>query len=129
MDEFVFFLDFRLNLGHGIPDLLTEKLDFAYGFFWTMHLSAIASACLNIDVDQGRDCVLFVSSRRTICKAIWADATGASTLTRTLRQGRFQQLLARAQDGNATEFSKQELLEFLDGADIQRQKRGFFTKA
>lgn len=36
MDEFVFFLDFRLNLSHGIPDLLTEKLDFAYGFFWTM---------------------------------------------------------------------------------------------
>ncbi len=92
-------------------------------------LSAIASACLNIDVDQGRDCVLFVSSRRTICKAIWADAAGVSMLTRTLRQGRFQQLLARAQDGNATECSKQELLEFLDGANIQRQKKGFFIKA
>ncbi len=92
-------------------------------------LSAIASACLNIDVSQGRDCVVFISSRRTICKAIWADAAGVSTLTRSLRQGRFQRLLARAQDGNAAEVSKQELLEFLDGADIQRQKRGFFIKA
>ncbi len=92
-------------------------------------LSAIASACLNIDVGQGRDCVAFVSSRRTICKAIWADATGASMLTRTLRSGHFQQLLARAQDGNAAEVSKQELLEFFNGADIQRRKKGFFIKA
>ena len=44
MDEFVFFLDFRLNLGHGIPDLLTEKLDFAYGFFWTMHDSEMSGS-------------------------------------------------------------------------------------
>ena len=41
-------------------------------------LSAIASSCLQLDISEGKDCVVFVSARRTLCKAIWADAVGAS---------------------------------------------------
>ena len=85
-------------------------------------LSVIAAACLGIDIDQKRDCVVFVSSRRTICKAIWSDEAGASLLTRTLRRGRFQQLLARAQEDKAAGVDKRELLDFLDGATV-RPKR------
>ncbi len=92
-------------------------------------LSVIASACLGIDIDQGRDCVVFVSSRRAICKAIWSDETGASMLTRTLRSGRFQQRLAQAQGNYAANITKQELLDFLDGASIQREKTGFLAKS
>ncbi len=88
-------------------------------------LNVIATACLGIDIDQGHDCVVFVSSRRTICKAIWADETGATLLTRTLRRGRFQHLLNRVQGDNAAEITKQELLDFLDGASVQRKIRDF----
>jgi len=43
-------------------------------------------------------------------------------LTRTLRRGRFQQLLARAQEDKAAGVDKRELLDFLDGATV-RPKR------
>lgn len=90
-------------------------------------LSAIASSCLELDVAEGKDCVVFVSARRTLCKAIWADAAGASMLTRHLRSGRFQRFLARADEGAMTTLSRKELLEFLDGATIQRPRSGFFN--
>ena len=44
-------------------------------------LSAIASSCLQLDISEGKDCVVFVSARRTLCKAIWADAVGASMVS------------------------------------------------
>ena len=115
----------KLDLSDYQVHLVLCPVDMRSGY---RSLNAIASACLNIDVDQGRDCVVFMSSRGTVCKAIWSDAAGAATLVHTLRQGRFQRLLARAQDGNSVEISKQELQDFLDGAPIQRQKRGFFAK-
>ena len=77
MDEFVVFLDFRLNLGHGIPDLLTEKLDFAYGFFWTMHLSNrldSGEVSLNLVLDaRGQPALVLavntvVKARRTMAR-------------------------------------------------------------
>lgn len=91
-------------------------------------LSAIASTCLRLNVADGKDCVVFVSARRNRCKAIWCDAAGASMLTRSLRKGRFQQLLARAGDGGTMALSRKELLEFLDGASIQRPRFGFLSK-
>ena len=33
-------------------------------------LSAIASSCLQLDIAEGKDCVVFVSAGRTLCKAI-----------------------------------------------------------
>lgn len=90
-------------------------------------LSAIASSCLQLDVAEGKDCVVFVSARRTLCKAIWADAAGASMLARHLRSGRFQRLLARADEDAMTTLSRAELLEFLDGAPIQRPRSGYFN--
>lgn len=85
-------------------------------------LSTIALACLDIDVAAGRDCVVFVSSRRTICKAIWADEAGGSILTRRLRQGRFQKLLARIGDGGTEIVDTQELLTFLDGGNLLQER-------
>lgn len=112
----------NLDLGNYKIHLAFCPVDMRCGY---RSLSVIASACLGIDIDQGRDCVVFVSSRRAICKAIWSDETGASMLTRTLRRGRFQHLLAQAQGDNAAKVTKRELLDFLDGTSIQQKKRGF----
>lgn len=88
-------------------------------------LSLIAETCLGIDVGQGRDCVVFMSSQRTICKAIWSDEKGHSLLTRRLTSGRFAKLLARAADSDALPITVAELMTFLDGESLQSVRSGF----
>ena len=88
-------------------------------------LSLIAEACLGIDVSRGNDCVVFISSRRTICKIIWSDEKGHSLLTRRLSAGRFAKLLARVDDGDALPITVSELMSFLDGETLQVVRSGF----
>jgi hypothetical protein len=91
-------------------------------------LSAVASACLGIDVSRGKDLVVFMSLHRTICKAIWADDRGTCLLTRSLHAGRFQKLLARVGDAGSLRLSKAELFSLLDGEDVQTQRIGIMSK-
>ena len=74
---------------------------------------------LSVNVLEGRDCVIFVSKSRSLCKAIWSDDTGAMLLTRQLKNGRFAKLVARAQEGTSLLVSPQELEEFFSGKAIQ----------
>lgn len=83
-------------------------------------LNTLADIALGIDVQQGRDCVIFVSKSRGVCKAIWCDDTGSMLLSRTLTHGRFAKILARAQDGSSLRISTDEIRLFFSGQAIQR---------
>ncbi len=108
----------KLDLSTYRISLVICPVDMRRGFH---SLSALALSLLNVDVGLGRDCVVFVSSRRTVCKVIWADAHGAAMLTRSLRQGRFSQLLD--QSLLTREIALNELMKFLDGGDIWRREK------
>lgn len=105
--------DYRLHL-------VFCPMDMRRGF---RSLSALADVALSVNVWECRDCVIFVSKSRSICKAIWCDATGSMLLTRQLKSGRFAQLVARAQDGAALLATSEEINEFFSGHTIQRVPR------
>lgn len=67
--------------------LIFAPTDMRSGF---SKLNAMAKLCANIDVEQRRDCVVFVSRSRYIAKIIWADEKGICMLTRKLHEGSFQ---------------------------------------
>ena len=108
----------RLDLSAYRISLVICPVDMRRGF---RSLSALAMSLLNIDVSQCRDCVVFGSSRRTVCKTIWADAHGAAMLSRSLNQGRFNQLLEQSELRH--KISLNELMNFLDGGSIWRGEK------
>lgn len=85
-------------------------------------LSAKAAAFLNIDVNQGKDLVVFISKTGKICKVIGADKKGTYVLSRRLHEGSFQRLAARVQGSGAEPLNIQELEMYLDGEKIQEKR-------
>lgn len=59
--------------------LVVSPVDLRSGY---LSLSAIARAALDIDVESGKEIVVFISRRRTSCKVIWCDERGSATLVR-----------------------------------------------
>lgn len=90
-------------------------------------LSLVAMAALDIDVDKGNDVVIFVSKNRELCKILWSDAKGVSTLVRRLRRGRFEQFLARAGEVSTHVFSAEDLNDFIDGIRIMVKPRALLA--
>ncbi len=102
--------------------LIFAPADMRSGF---SKLSAMAKLCANIDVEQRRDCVVFVSRSRYIAKIIWVDDKGCTMLTRKLHEGSFQQLVARIDEGEEMTLTKELLMKYLDGEDIQSKRTDF----
>ena len=113
----------KINLANYRLHLVLCPIDMRRGF---QSLSALADMALSVNVLEGRDCVIFVSKSRSLCKAIWSDDTGAMLLTRQLKNGRFAKLVARAQEGTSLLVSPQELEEFFSGEAIQHTPRSIF---
>lgn len=82
-------------------------------------LSLLAAALFDIDVDAGKDFVVFISKRKKIVKMIWSDDRGSSMLTRRLHLGRFERFVAQSQQ-QQRQFSYDDLLAFLDGEPVGR---------
>lgn len=112
----------KLDLNQYKIHLVLYPADMRQGF---RGLSLIAEACLGIDVGKGTDCVVFVSSRRQMCKAIWCDDKGCVVLGRSLMSGRFAKFLARCQESDAPVISTDELMTFLDGGSLQVERTNF----
>lgn len=110
----------KLTLANRKVTLVLCPIDMRSGF---SKLSLISHQFLNIDVTRGEDCVVFVNKSRAMVKVIFADTKGTVMLTRKLHQGRFQQLLTRA-EGAATEpLTVNELERYLDGEAIQVKRQ------
>ena len=105
----------KLDLSEYRISLIVCPVDMRRGF---RSLSILAQALINVDVAGGRDCVVFISSRRTVCKLIWSDAHGSSMITRSLSRSRFCRLFEI--DTPVRLIPVSELLRFLDGEQIER---------
>ena len=55
-------------------------------------LHSIAQDQLGIDLNGGKESVVFISKTRRLCKIITSDNQGTLLLTRTLHHGRFKEL-------------------------------------
>ena len=92
-------------------------------------LSSIAAICLGINVDNGQDMVVFISTRRSICKVVWSDPKGPAMLTRRLHQGRFSKFLARIDDTEGLSVSVKEFNALLDGEPLFVQRTDIYSKS
>ena len=104
--------------------LVVSPVDLRSGY---LSLSAIARAALGIDVESGKEIVVFISRRRTSCKVIWCDERGSATLVRGLHAGRFEAFLARAEGPSTKRFTAADLEKFLDGEPIYVKRSGILA--
>ncbi len=75
----------NFNFNTGRITLIIAPVDMRAGY---ERLSLIAASLFGIDVDAGKDFVVFISRPRKIVKRIWTDERGASLLTRRLKEVR-----------------------------------------
>lgn len=101
----------NFNFNTDRSTLIIAPVDMRAGY---ERLSLIATGLFGIEVDAGKDFVIFISRPRKIVKMIWTDGRGASLLTRRLKEGTFERFYAQ-DDCRQRRFTRKELLQFLDG--------------
>ena len=69
--------------------LVISPTDLRGGFH---RLCSLAQDQLGINLSSGKEAVVFLSKTRKICKIVTTDEKGTMLLTRTLHNGRFEEL-------------------------------------
>ena len=87
-------------------------------------LTTLAESLLGIPITKGEDYVVFVSRSRKVCKIVFWDERGACMVVRRLNDGRFARFLMRASGPAAAPITPDELAAYLDGEDLQVERRG-----
>lgn len=82
----------NFNFNTGRITLIIAPVDMRAGY---ERLSLIAAGLFGIDVDAGKDFVIFISRPRKIVKMIWTAERGASHLTRRQKEGTFERFCAQ----------------------------------
>ena len=95
--------------------LVLVSMDLRAGYY---RLAEIARQALNIDVERGNTWVVYVSKRRNFAKIIHSDTKGNVMITRRLKIGAYQQLLAKATGPATQTLSKDELIKYLNGEEL-----------
>ena len=72
--------------------LVISPTDLRGGFH---RLCSLAQDQLGINLSSGKEAVVFLSKTRKICKIVTMDEKGTMLLTRTLHNGRFEELMVR----------------------------------
>ena len=111
-----------LDLSKGKINLVLCPTDLRYGY---NKLSLLAQTTLGINVAQGNDWVIFISTRRNIAKIIHSDDTGTLLITRRLHQGLFQWLTAPAEGAPVKNIDREKLIKYLNGEDIEVKRSSF----
>ena len=104
-----------LDLGKGQIVLVLVSMDLRAGYY---RLAEIARQALNIDVERGNTWVVYVSKRRNFAKIIHSDTKGNVMITRRLKIGAYQQLLAKATGPATQTLRKDELIKYLNGEEL-----------
>ena len=104
-----------LDLGKGQIVLVLVSMDLRAGYY---RLAEIARQALNIDVERGNTWVVYVSKRRNFAKIIHSDTKGNVMITRRLKIGAYQQLLAKATGPATQTLSKDKLVKYLTGEEL-----------
>ena len=87
-------------------------------------LTTLAESLLGIPITKGEDYVVFVSRSRKVCKIVFWDERWACMVVRRLNDGRFARFLMRASGPAAAPITPDELAAYLDGEDLQAERRG-----
>lgn len=103
------------DLTKGKITVVVCPTDLRSGFF---RLASISRNLLGIDILKGDDWVIFLSKSRRTLKMIHSDKTGTILVTRTLKQGCFQQLLCMATGPAVRQLTPDLLMKYLNGDDI-----------
>ena len=105
-----------LDISKGKVTLVLVPWDLRAGYY---KLAQTAKFTLHIDVEKGKDWVIFISKHRNFAKIIHSDAKGNDLISRRLQEGCYQQLLAKA-TGTATRIlSKDEVISYLNGEELE----------
>lgn len=70
---------------------------------------------LGINLSSGKEAVVFLSKTRKICKIVTTDEEGTMLLTRTLYNGRFEELMVRVGQQAKCSLTLSDLERFLNG--------------
>ncbi|EGG56987.1 hypothetical protein HMPREF9439_00470 [Parasutterella excrementihominis YIT 11859] len=89
-------------------------------------LHSIAQDQLGIDLNGGKEAVVFISKTRRISKIITSDNRGTLLLTKTLYHGRFKELLIRLGEQAKCALTLPELERFLNGESIYYKALSFW---
>lgn len=93
----------NFNFNTGRITLIIAPVDMRAGY---ERLSLIAASLFGIDVDAGKDFVVFISRPRKIVKRIWTDERGASLLTRRLKEVRLSILVPKMTAGKGLSLAR-----------------------
>lgn len=89
-------------------------------------LCSIAENELGLDLSNGKEAIVFISKSRRICKIITNDSKGTILITRTLHQGRFEQILLKSQEDAKCGLTNKELEDFLNGKRLFVKRESFW---
>lgn len=103
--------------------LVISPTDLRCGY---QRLHSIAQDQLGIDLNGGKEAVVFISKTRRIGKVITSDDRGTMLLTRTLHHSRFKELLVRLGEQAKCALTLPELQRFLNGESIYYKAESFW---
>ena len=73
------------------------------------------------------EAVVFLSKTRKICKIVTTDEKGTMLLTRTLHNGRFEELMVRVGQQAKCTLTLSDLERFLNGVNSRTRANGVLT--
>lgn len=89
-------------------------------------LCSISEKDLGLNLSGGKEAIVFISKTRRICRIITNDSKGTILITRTLNQGRFEQILVKSQEVAKCRLTNKELEDFLNGKRLFVKKESFW---
>lgn len=96
------------------------------GVHVTPVISPTAQDQLGINLSSGKEAVVFLSKTRKICKIVTTDEKGTMLLTRTLHNGRFEELMVRVGQQAKCSLTLSDLERFLNGERLYAKSDTFW---
>lgn len=103
--------------------LVISPTDLRGGFH---RLCSLAQDQLGINLSSGKEAVVFLSKTRKICKIVTTDEKGTMLLTRTLHNGRFEELMVRVGRQAKCSLTLSDLERFLNGERLYAKSDTFW---
>lgn len=103
--------------------LVISSTDLRGGFH---RLCTAAQDQLGINLSSGKEAVVFLSKTRKICKIVTTDEKGTMLLTRTLHNGRFEELMVRVGQQAKCSLTLSDLERFLNGKRLYTKSDTFW---
>lgn len=103
--------------------LVISPTDLRGGFH---RLCSLAQDQLGINLSSGKEAVVFLSKTRKICKIVTTDEKGTMLLTRTLHNGRFEELMVRVGQQAKCSLTLSDLERFLNGGRLYTKSDTFW---